>query len=90
MTVLEIKNEMLRQMRMDIWVDSNDDDDIVTNYTQLNSPPKPPPLTVRAKWKHVVSQEKRHVMAKFINNRFVFSHSKNEMLAFWAKLLYVL
>lgn len=47
MTVLEIKNEMLRQM--DIWVDSNDDDDIVTNYTQLNSPPKPPPLTVRAK-----------------------------------------
>lgn len=33
MTVLEIKNEMLRQMRMDIWVDSNDDDDIVTNYT---------------------------------------------------------
>lgn len=49
MTVLEIKNEMLRQMRMDILVDSNDDDDIVTNYTQLNSPPKPPPLTVRAK-----------------------------------------
>lgn len=49
MTVLEIKNEMLRQMRMDIWVDFNDDDDIVANYTLLYSPPKPPPLTVRAK-----------------------------------------